>query len=224
MSNPRQRNPGRQDDPHAPTVIIGRGEPPQQAKAALVMLHGRGDSAEGILSLADVLDIAGYTLFAPEASGYEWYPYSFLAPLEQNEPWLSSALKKVGSVLAQAEQAGIPAERTVLLGFSQGACLTLEYVARNAHRYGGVLGLSGGLIGPEGAPRDYSGSLAGTPVFLGCSDVDPHIPAARVRETATVLERLGADVTMRLYPGLGHAVNNDEVDEVNQILAAVRDH
>lgn len=218
MSNPQQ---GNQADPHAQSPVVIRGEPPQQAQAALVMLHGRGDSAEGILSLADVLDIAGYTLLAPEASGYEWYPYSFLAPLAQNEPWLSSALKKVGSVLAQVAEMGIPAERTVLLGFSQGACLALEYVARNAQRYGGVVGLSGGLIGPDGTPRDYSGSLSGTPVFLGCSDIDPHIPAARVRETAAVLERLGADVTMRLYPSLGHTVNQDEIDAVNKLLAVV---
>ena len=219
MSNPQQSNP---DDPHAQSPIIIRGEAPQQAQAALVMLHGRGDSADGILSLADALDVAGYTLLAPQASGYEWYPYTFLAPLAQNEPWLSSALKKVGSVLAQVAAMGIPAERTVLLGFSQGACLALEYIARNAQRYGGVVGLSGGLIGPDGTPRDYSGSLSGTSIFLGCSDIDPHIPAARVRETAEALERLGADVTMRLYPGLGHTVNQDEVDAVNRILAAVR--
>ena len=219
MSNPQQNDPA---DPHAQSVILGRGEEPAQAKAALVMIHGRGDSAAGILSLADALDVAGYTLLAPEASGYEWYPYSFLAPLEQNEPWLSSALAKVGSALALLAEAGIPAERTALLGFSQGACLALEYAARNARRYGAIIGLSGGLIGPDGTARDYSGSLSGTPVFLGCSDIDPHIPAARVRETATVLEGMGADVTMRLYPGLGHTVNRDEVDAVNRMLAAVR--
>ena len=128
----------------------------------------------------------------------------------------------MGSVLAQVTDTGIPPERTLLLGFSQGACLSLEYVARNAQRYGGVAGLSGALIGPDGAPRDYPGSLAGTPIFLGCSDVDPHIPAARVRESATVLERLGAQVTMRLYPGLGHTVSRDEADEVNELLADVR--
>jgi predicted esterase len=219
MSNPQQNDPA---DPHAQAAMIGRGEEPAQAKAALVMIHGRGDSAAGILSLADALDVAGYALLAPEASGYEWYPYSFLAPLEQNEPWLSSALAKVGSALALLAKAGIPAERTALLGFSQGACLALEYAARNARRYGAIIGLSGGLIGPDGTPRDYSGLLSGTPVFLGCSDIDPHIPAARVRETATVLEGMGADVTMRLYPGLGHTVNQDEVDAVNRMLAALR--
>ena len=186
------------------------------------MAHGRGATAEDILSLADVLDVAGYALLAPQAAGFQWYPQSFLAPLEQNEPWLTSALAKIGSVLAQVADAGIPPERTVLLGFSQGACLTLEYVARNAQRYGGVAGLSGGLIGPDGTPRAYPGSLAGTPIFLGCSDVDPHIPAARVRASATVLEGLGAPVTMRLYPGLGHTVNRDEADQVNTLLAAAR--
>ena len=218
MSNPQQSNPA---DPHAQAPVIIRSGPPQQAQASLVMFHGRGDSAEGILSLADVLDVAGYTLLAPQASGYQWYPQTFLAPLEQNEPWLSSALAKVESVLARIKASGVPAERTALLGFSQGACLALEYAARHAQRYGAIIGLSGGLIGPDGAPRDYSGSLAGTPVFLGCSDIDPHIPAARVRETATVLERLGADVTMRLYPGLGHTVNRDEIDEVNGLLAQI---
>lgn len=209
-------------DPHAQSPIIVAGEPFASAKAALVMVHGRGATAEDILTLADVLDVAGYALLAPQAAEYQWYPQSFLAPLEQNEPWLSSALAKVGSVLAQVAAAGIPAERTVLLGFSQGACLSLEYIARNAQRYGGVAGLSGGLIGPDGAPRDYQGSLADTSIFLGCSEVDPHIPAARVRQTATVLESLGAQVTMRLYPGLGHTVNRDEADAVNRLLTAVR--
>ena len=209
-------------DPHAQSPVIVAGEPLASAQAALVMAHGRGATAEDILALADVLDVADYALLAPQAAGFQWYPQSFLAPLEQNEPWLTSALAKIGSVLAQVADAGIPPERTVLLGFSQGACLTLEYVARNAHRYGGVAGLSGGLIGPDGTPRAYPGSLAGTPIFLGCSDVDPHIPAARVRASATVLEGLGAAVTMRLYPSLGHTVNRDEADAVNTLLAAAR--
>lgn len=220
MSDERDE-PGNPADPHAQTPVIVAGEPFASAKAALVMVHGRGATAEDILSLADVLDVAGYALIAPQAAGFSWYPRSFLEPMERNEPWLSSALAKVGSVLAQVAEAGIPAERTVLLGFSQGACLSLEYVARNAKRYGGVAGLSGGLIGPEGTLRNYSGSLAGTPIFLGCSDIDPHVPAARVRESAAVLQGLGAQVTMRLYRGLGHTINRDEADAVNQILAGV---
>ena len=209
-------------DPHAQMPVLMAGEPLASAKAALVMAHGRGASAEDILSLADVLDVQGFALLAPQAAGFQWYPYPFTAPTEQNEPYLSSALAKVGSVLARVSDAGIPPERTILLGFSQGACLSLEYAARNAQRFGGVAGLSGALIGPDGAPRDYPGSLADTPVFLGCSDVDPHIPAARVRESASVLEKLGAQVTMRFYPGLGHTVSRDEADEVNKMLAAVR--
>lgn len=213
----------RQADIHAASPVILAGEPLSSAKAALVMAHGRGDSGEGILSLADALDVAGFALLAPDANESSWYPLPFLAPLEQNEPWLTSALAKIDSVLAQVAAAGIPPERTVLLGFSQGASLSLEYVTRHAKRYGGVAGLSGALIGPEDAPREYPGSLAGTPIFLGCSDVDPFIPATRVRESATLLERLGATVTMRLYPGMAHTVSRDELVEVNRLLAAARE-
>lgn len=209
-------------DPHAKMPVLMAGEPLASAQAALIMTHGRGATAEDILTLGDVLDVAGYALLAPQAADSLWYPQGFMAPLAQNEPYLSFALAKLGSVLAQVAAAGIPAEKTVLLGFSQGASLTLEYVARNARRYGGVAGLSGALIGPAGTPRDYRGSLAGMPVFLGCSDVDPYIPAARVRESADVLRNLGAEVTMRLYPGMGHTVSRDEADEVSQILAAAR--
>jgi phospholipase/carboxylesterase len=207
-------------NPHAKMPLITAGEPLTSAKVALVMVHGRGASAEDILSVSDVLHVEGYALLAPQATNTIWYPQGFMAPLEQNEPWLTWALERLGGILAQVAAAGIPPERTVLLGFSQGASLSLEYVARNATRYGGVAGLSGALIGPAGTPRDYPGSLAGTPIFLGCSDVDPFIPAPRVRESAQVLENLGADVTMRFYPGMGHTINRDEADEVNKILAA----
>jgi predicted esterase len=158
---------------------------------------------------------------APQAAGYSWYPYSFLAPMQQNEPWLSSALARIGEVVAQLEAEGVPEERIVLLGFSQGACLSLEYAARNPRRYGAVIGLSGGLIGPPGTPRNYPGSLAGTPVFLGCSDRDPHIPRERVDETAEVLRTMGGEVTERIYPAMGHTVNQDEVDFVRQFLEHV---
>lgn len=211
-----------QPDPHAHSPVLAAGEPLATARAALVMVHGRGADAQDILSLADELDVQGYALLAPEAAGYQWYPYPFTVSLEQNEPYLSSALAKIGSVMATVAAAGIPPERTVLLGFSQGACLSLEYVARHAQRYGGVAALSGALIGPDGTPREYPGSLAGTPIFLGCSDVDPHIAAARVRESSEVLGRLGAEVTMRLYPRMAHTVNRDEIDAANTILAAVR--
>src|SRR3954470_12530127 len=159
------------DELHQDGAVHEAGVPLAQAKQAMVMIHGRGATAESILELAGELDVPGFACLAPQAANDTWYPYSFLAPMEQNEPWLSSALARVGEVLAQVEAVGMPPERTVLLGFSQGACLTLEYVARHAIRYAGVAGLSGGLIGPEGTARHYAGSLAGTPVFLGCSDV-----------------------------------------------------
>jgi predicted esterase len=155
---------------------------------------------------------------APQASGHTWYPYSFLSPLEQNEPGLSSGLAVLDALVREAIETGVPRERIALLGFSQGACLALEFVARRADRYGGVIGLSGGLIGPPSTPRDYTGSLDATPILLGCSDVDPHIPLERVEETATVLAGLGGDVTKRIYPGLGHTVNRDELDRARALL------
>jgi len=187
----------------------------------MVMVHGRGGTAENILTLADELAIPGFAYLAPQAAGNTWYPYSFLSPIPQNEPGISSGLAALAAVLETIEQTGIPVERAILLGFSQGACLSLEFAARAARRYGGVAGLSGGLIGPDRTPRNYSGSLAGTPVFLGCSDVDPHIPAARVTETATVLRRLGADVDMRIYPDMGHTINEDELEAVRAIMRVV---
>jgi predicted esterase len=159
-----------------------------------------------------------FTYLAPQAATNAWYPARFMEPLERNEPWLSSALSKVESVLALVAEAGVPAERTILFGFSQGACLALEFAARHARRYGGLVGLSGGLIGPDGTPRDYPGSLEGTPVFLGCSDVDPHIPKERVLHTEDVLRRLGGDVTTRLYPNMDHLVNADEISAVSGMM------
>ena len=185
----------------------------------MILVHGRGGSAEDMLGLAAELRRPELAYLAPQAAGHTWYPYSFLAPLEQNEPGLSSGLQLLGDLLAHVEQAGIPAERTVLLGFSQGACLSLEYAARNARRFAGVVALSGGLIGPPGTPRDYAGTFEATPVFLGCSDRDPHIPKERVDESAQVFERMGAAVTERIYPGLGHTVNEDELDFVRLLVA-----
>jgi predicted esterase len=192
-----------------------------RASAALVLVHGRGGSAEGILSLAGELTRPGFAFLAPQAAGNTWYPLSFLAPMERNEPYLSSALDALAALLERLAGAGIPPERTILLGFSQGACLALEFAARNAQRYGGLAGLSGGLIGPEGISRDYTGSLEGTPVFLGCSDVDPHIPRERVVESGRVLERLGGKVVVRLYPSLGHTINQDELDRVRSMMATL---
>lgn len=185
------------------------------------MVHGRGDSAEGILQLAELLSVPGLSYVAPQATNNTWYPYSFLEPVERNEPWLGSALTALGGVLEDVAAAGVSLEKTVLLGFSQGACLTSEFAARNARRYGGVVALSGGLIGPAGTVRDYTGSLDGTPVFLGCSDTDPHIPVSRVHESAGVMEELGARVEKRIYPGMGHTVNQDEIDWVRELFRDV---
>lgn len=204
--------------PHRGQPVAQAGLPLAEADAVMIMVHGRGASAENILELSAELDVPGFAFLAPQAAGGAWYPYSFLAPIEQNEPWLSSALETLDGVIAQAVSAGHDTSRIILLGFSQGACLMLEYAARHARRYGGLMGLSGGLIGPEGGLRKHTGSLAGTQVFLGCSDVDPHIPRRRVEESGEVLQGMGADVTVRLYRGMGHTVNEDELEAVRNIM------
>lgn len=208
-------------DLHQGQPVVAAGAPLAEAQAAMLMVHGRGANPQSILELAEQLDRPGFAYVAPTANGNSWYPYSFLSPIDSNEPWLSSALLAVEDALALIQNAGIPAERTILLGFSQGACLTLEFAARHARRYGGVVGLSGGLIGPDGTPRDYPGSFEGTPVFLGCSDVDPHIPEARVIHTKEVLTRLDAQVMARLYPNMSHIVNRDEIALVRDMMKAL---
>ena len=207
--------------PHQGLPVLTAGEPLTGARAAMILVHGRGASAADILMLAEELQLPGFACLAPEAANHAWYPNSFLAPLASNEPGLSSGMAVIASLLEQADRAGIPAERTVIAGFSQGACLSLEFVARHARRYGGVVALSGGLIGPDGTPRDYPGSLAGTPVFLGCSDIDPHIPRERVLLSAEVLQALGGQVTARLYPRMGHTINRDEILMARTIVAGV---
>jgi phospholipase/carboxylesterase len=204
--------------PHQGQPIRLAGEPISRARAAMLMLHGRGATAEDILSLANEFGQAGFVFLAPQASENSWYPNRFLVPLAENEPWLSSAFSFVTQVLAEIVNAGLPHERIMLLGFSQGACLALEFAARHARRYGGIVGLSGALIGPEDTPRDYSGSLSGTPVFLGCSDSDFHVPRERVQQTAEVLRGLGGEVTDRLYPNMGHTVNPNEIDFVRDMM------
>lgn len=207
--------------PHQAQPLAQAGVPLSAAKAAMVLVHGRGATAQSILTLADELDADGVAYLAPQAAGFTWYPYRFLAPLADNEPWLTSGLARLGEVIAAIEKAGIAADRAVLLGFSQGACLALEFAARNPRRYGGVVGLSGGLIGPPGMPREVSGSLDGTPVFVGCSDRDPHIPVGSVEESAAYLARLGGAVDKRIYPGMGHTVNEDELAWVRGLLAGI---
>ena len=216
MTDRTQRN-----DPHGAQPLLTAGSPLVGARAAVIMIHGRGASAESILSLAPALQAEGVAYLAPQAGGGTWYPYGFMSPIEQNEPGISSGMRAIARAVEHAAAAGVPSERIVLLGFSQGACLASEFVARNARRYGGLAVLSGGLIGPDGTPRDYAGSLDGTPVFLGCSDIDGHIPALRVRESAEVLRKLGGDVDMRLYPGMGHLVNEDEIAAVRAMLQTV---
>jgi len=203
---------------HQGQPVLSAGEPLENAKAAMVLAHGRGATARDILSLAAEIKQPGFAYLAPQAAGNSWWPRRFIDPIASNQPELTSAMQVIGELLKHLAGAGIPAERTMLLGFSQGACLVLEYAARNAGRYGGIAGLSGGLIGPDGTPRDYAGSLDGTPVFLGCSDVDFHIPKARVLHTAEVLQKLGAEVSTRLYPNMDHTVNADEVEFVRGMM------
>lgn len=208
----------------APTRGPHQGQPNQMRgdhespKAAMILLHGRGDSGAGILGLVDHLERPGWAFIAPQAAGNTWYPNRFIAPVSANEPWLSSALLAVHDTLEAAQAAGVPLERTILLGFSQGACLALEYAARNGARYGGVVGLSGGLIGAALEPSRYPKSLSGTPVFMGCSDVDFHIPKVRVEESAALLGNIGARVDARIYPNLGHTINDDELDAVRNLM------
>ena len=207
--------------PHQGQQVVNSGKPLAEAQAAMILVHGRGATAVSILELANELHQPEFAYLAPQAAHNTWYPYSFLAPMTQNEPGLSSGLQAIGELVDQVAAAGIPADRLVLAGFSQGACLASEFVARDARRYGGLLAFSGGLIGPPGTPRDYDGSLAGTPVFLGCSDVDFHIPLERVVETAAVFTKLGANVNKQIYPNMGHTIVQDEIDRANQIMQAI---
>ena len=207
--------------PHQGQPLLLAGESIDQAKAAMVMMHGRGATARDILELVSDLKQPGFAYLAPQAAGNAWYPNSFLAPLDSNEPELTSALLTIENILVKLEEAAIPIEQTIILGFSQGACLTLEFVARNARRYGGVVGLSGGLIGPDGTPRDYPGTLAGTPIFLGCSDKDPFVPKERVEFSAAIMQKLGGNVTAKLYPNLDHTVNPDEIRSIRTMMVAL---
>lgn len=208
-------------DPHDEQPVERAGTQLEDASAAVVLVHGRGARATGMLGIATEVDQDAVAYLAPQAKQGTWYPQPFTVPIESNEPHLSSALGKLESVLETVEAGGISLERTVLLGFSQGACLSAEYAARNARRYGGVVTLSGGLIGPDDVPRTYGGSMDGTPVFLGCGDRDPHIPVERVHDSADVFRDLEADVTERIYEGVGHTVLEDELEFVRDLLADI---
>lgn len=209
---------------HTLEELVTTGTPLTQAHAALILLHGRGATPESIVPLTEVLGAEDFAVLAPSAYANRWYPYSFMAPRAHNEPDISSALALVAELIAKVNAAGIAPEHMILAGFSQGACLASEFVAQQPQRYGGLLVFSGGLIGrgPELLADDYAGSLAGTPVFIGCSDVDPHIPLARVRQTAAVLRALGADVTERIYPGMAHTIIDDEIAQAGAIVQVVR--
>ena len=207
--------------PHQGQPITTAGESLANASAAMILLHGRGGNAADILTLVDHIGMAGFAYLAPQAAQYSWYPQSFLVTLDQNEPHLSSALQIIAELVDRILDAGIPTENIVIGGFSQGACLTSEFAARNPKRYGGLIVLSGGLIGPPNAARTYTGSFSNTPVFLGCSNVDAHIPEERVHETAQIFDSMGARVVKRIYPDMGHTVIGDEIAHSKLILQSV---
>jgi phospholipase/carboxylesterase len=205
---------------HNPEAIVTRGVSPDKAEKVMVMVHGRGATAESILSLSEHLTPLNVAYVAPQATQNTWYPYSFMAPVSENEPGLSSALHVLGTIVDELhQQHGFAYEQIYLLGFSQGACLSLEYAARNPRRYGGVFGLSGGLIGPEGRLPAYKGDFNQTPIFLGCSDVDFHIPKERVFESEKIFNTLNASVLAKLYKNFSHSVNDDELNIVNKLMA-----
>jgi len=204
--------------PHANEPVYSAGVKLEDASAVLILLHGRGADAEDILSLSGYLNFPNVAYLAPQADGYTWYPNRFIFPIEQNEPYLSGALAKVNGIVKQAKTQGIPSEKIFIGGFSQGACLASEYVIRNPKRYGGLLVFSGGYIGTLNAQREPNGDLNGMPVFIGCSDIDPHIPLQRVNETTNLLKAMGAQVTEKIYPNMGHQINEDEISLAKTLI------
>ena len=198
--------------------VISAGKDLKEAKKVLIMLHGRGGTAEDILTISGYLQVKDYELLAPQAANNTWYPYSFLVPSSQNEPWLSSALTLLSDMQKDLTEKGFQTENIYWLGFSQGACLALEYVARNATRFGGVAAFTGGLIGDKIYPENYKGDFEGTPIFIGSSNPDPHIPVERVHASSNILKTMNADVTQRLYNNMGHIISQDEIDTVNKLI------
>ena len=209
--------------PHDDQPVVSDGVALSEADAACILVHGRGATARSILGMAHEFNRQGVAYLAPQAAQNTWYPHSFLAPVTANEPGRSSGLSKLESIIGRTTDAGIARERILIGGFSQGACLATEFVARTPTRYGGLFALSGGLIGESITPEEYTGDLDGTPAFLGCSDRDPHIPEQRVHVTADVLEQLGATVDTRIYPNMPHTVNQDELTAVGELLDSVLD-
>lgn len=198
--------------------IITAGKKTTEAKKALIMVHGRGGSAEDILTLANYLNVKDYALLAPQATGHTWYPHSFLMPPAQNEPWLSSALSVLKELVDDVVADGIAAENIYFLGFSQGACLTLEFITRNAAKYGGAVAFTGGLIGDQLYPENYSGNFGGSPIFIGTSNPDPHVPVDRVKATEKVLKDMGAEITVNIYNNMGHTISQEEIDLANRLV------
>jgi len=198
--------------------IFTSGEPLNEAKKVLVMVHGRGAFAEDILSLAGYFGLKNYALIAPQATNNTWYPFSFLAPPKQNEPWLSSALNVLGEIVSDINNAGITSNKIYFLGFSQGACLMLEFVTRNAKKWGGIVAFTGGLIGDKIYSENYNGDFSGTSVFIGSSEPDAHVPVERVHASSLILTNMHADVTAKIYPGMGHTINKDEIDQANNLV------
>ncbi len=208
--------------PHQGQHRATAGAEADEAELAVILIHGRGATAESILMLADELDADGVHYIAPQAANYTWYPYSFLEPTEKNEPGLSSGLQAIADLLMDLDKAGFARNKVILAGFSQGGCLASEFAARHPGRFGGVVAFSGGLIGDRVEESAYQGDFEGTPVFLGCSDRDPHIPADRVDETETVFRNIGADVVKKIYPGMPHTVNRDELEQMKKLIDAAR--
>jgi predicted esterase len=203
---------------HEDQPVFSAGTKLEDASAAMILLHGRGAGAQDILSLSTYLDRPGLAFLAPQAEGYTWYPNRFIFPIEQNEPYLSSALKTIDRIVREVEAKGITTDKIFISGFSQGACLASEYVIRNPKRYGGLIAFSGGYIGALNVPRTSSGDLEGMPAFLGCSDIDPHIPLQRVKETSALLSAMGARVTEKIYPNMEHTVNEDEIQQAKDLM------
>lgn len=198
--------------------IITAGIPIEEAQKVLILLHGRGASAENILSISDSLNVNDFSLIAPQASGNSWYPFSFLAPVKQNEPWLTSAINILSEILKDLNEQGINSNQIYFLGFSQGSCLALEFVTRNAKRYAGVAAFTGGLIGDKIYNENYKGDFNLTPIFIGTSDPDPHVPLERVKATENILKNMNAAVTLKIYKNMGHTINQDEIETVNKII------
>lgn len=201
--------------------LLSVGPAPEEAPLTILYVHGRGATAHSILSLHEELGYQNISGLAPQAPGNTWYPHSFLSPIDQNEPYLSSSLSLLKSVVSDLNDKGVVSERLALVGFSQGACLTLEFIARNPEPYAFLGGLTGGLIGPPGTKRDYKGTLPGTPVLLSSGDPDPHVPFARVLETKEVLTKMGARVTVRRYPGRPHIVSEEDVADLKSLVKEV---